>query len=272
MSVIKQSISLEEQPTKVYYKENPSTRYLGTIDYEVDASEYEEYSFTGNQSEIDSKFTSELSRGGQGSGWQVQATKTRLNGSLWELKIRRNKILKKEPEEVTPEEQQAQEGKWGSELAPRQTSVSITAVQQSILLHDRYKSYSADKLAAIKMYMNGSGGGEKVGTAKGVMTLNKIIPMDHDDVKFAIKTPTYYVPSMSVTYSYWSASKKTDMSKIGTKKNPPGVSVPAGYSSIFMGQSSSPLEKGYKVEENYVIGQFSEGVFNPGEGSGNGSK
>ena len=45
MSVIKQSISLEEQPTKVYYKESPSTRYLGTIDYEVDASEYEEYSF-----------------------------------------------------------------------------------------------------------------------------------------------------------------------------------------------------------------------------------
>jgi hypothetical protein len=60
MSVLKYSISLEEQPGKVIYKENPSTRYLGTIDYEVDASEYEEYSFTGNKDEIDARFSSEL--------------------------------------------------------------------------------------------------------------------------------------------------------------------------------------------------------------------
>jgi hypothetical protein len=110
------------------------------------------------------------------------------------------------------------------------------------------------------------GGGEKVGTSKGVMTLHKIIPMDNADVQFAIKTPTYYVPSMAVTYSYWSKSKKTDMDSIATEKSPPGVTIPKGYKSIFMGQNSSPLEKGYKVEENYVIGQFAEGVFNTNQG------
>jgi hypothetical protein len=259
MSVIKQSISLEEQPTRVSYKENPSTRYLNTIDYEVDASEYEEYSFTGNKSEIDSRFSSELSAGG--TGWQVQATKTRLTGNLWELKIRKNKVRKKEEEDVTPEEQEAQENKWGSELAPRQTSVSITAIQQSILLHDKFKELSEDQLGAIKMYMNGAGAGENVTTEKGVFMLNEIYPYKSSLVKFAIKNPTYYVPSMSVTYSYWSASKKTSLDKIATIKSPPGVTVPQGYTSLFMGQSSSPLEKGYRVEETYLIGKINKEVY-----------
>ena len=260
MSVLKYSISLEEQPGKIIYKENPSTRYLGTIDYEVDASEYEEYSFTGNKDEIDARFSSELGAGGR--SWQVQATKSRLNGSLWELKIRKNKIRKKEDdEEITEEQQQAGESKWGSELAPRQTSVSITALQQSILNHKRFENYPPDNLAAVKMYMNGASPGEKVGTSRGVLRLDEIMHITDEDVQFAIKNPTYYVPSMSVTYSYWSASKKTDMEGIGQEKNPPGVSVPEGYTSVFMGLSSSPLEKGYKIEENYIIGQFNKTLF-----------
>lgn len=263
MSNLNYSVTLEEQVTRTYFKENPSAYYLSTIDYEVDASEYEEYSFTGNKTEIDAQFETELARGG--TRWQVQATKTRTAGNLWELKIRKNSVRKKEnEEEPTPEQQAAGESKWGSEQAPRQTSVSITAVSQSILLHKKFETYSGDKLAAIKMYMNGASSGEKVGTSKGVMRLSDIIPIDDDAVKLAIKNPTYYVPSMSVTYSYWSASKKTDMSKIGTEKNPPGVTPPEDYKSIFMGQNSSPLEKGYRVEETYVIGQFNEEIFNPG--------
>ena len=253
------SISLEKQPTWVVYKEKPSSRYLGTIDYEVDPSEYEEYSFTGTKAEIDAKFTSELSAGG--TGRQVQCTKTRLNGDLWNLKVRRNAVRKKEDEEVTEEQQSAQENKWGSELAPRQTSVSITALQQSILNHKRFESYPPDNLAAVKMYMNGASPGEKVGTSRGVMRLDEIMHLTDEDVQFAIKNPTYYVPSMSITYSYWSASKKTDMEGIGQKKNPPGIKVPKGYTSVFMGLSSSPLEKGYKIEENYIIGQFNKTLF-----------
>lgn len=254
------SISLEKQPTWVVYKENPSSRYLGTIDYEVDPSEYEEYSFTGSKSEIDAKFSSELSAGG--TGRQVQCTKTRLNGDLWNLKVRRNAVRKKEDEEdVTEEQQQAQENKWGSELAPRQTSVNISAIQQSILNHKKFDSVPPDNLAAIKMYMNGSGGGEKIGTSQGVLRLDSLMHIDDDLVQFAIKNPTYYVPSMTVTYSYWSASKKTDLSSVAKPKDPPGVSVPEGYTSLSMGVSSSPLEKGYRVEETYLIGKFNKEVY-----------
>lgn len=263
MSEINYSITLEEQPTRVYYKENPSTYYISSISYEIDASEYEEYSFTGTKDEIDTRFTIELNS--SSNNWQVQATKTRMSGNLWELKIRKNKLRKKEDSsDITAEQQAALESKLGSEQAPKQTSVSITAVQQSILLHKNYENYSGDKLAAIKMYMNGATPGEKVGTSKGVMRLSDIIPIDDAAVKFAIKNPTYYVPSMSVTYSYWSATKKTDMTNIGKEKNPPGVTPQTGYKSIFMGQNSSPVEKGYRVEETYVIGQFNEGIFNPG--------
>lgn len=254
------SISLEKQPTWVVYKENPSSRYLGTIDYEVDPSEYEEYSFTGSKSEIDAKFSSELSAGG--TGRQVQCTKTRLNGDLWNLKVRRNAVRKKEDEEdVTEEQQQAQENKWGSELAPRQTSVNISAIQQSILNHKKFDSVPPDNLAAIKMYMNGSGGGEKIGTSQGVLRLDDLMHIDDDLVQFAIKNPTYYVPSMTVTYSYWSSSKKTDLSSVAKPKDPPGVSVPEGYTSLSMGVSSSPLEKGYRVEETYLIGKFNKEVY-----------
>ena len=254
------SISLEKQPTWVVYKENPSSRYLGMIDYEVDPSEYEEYSFTGTKAEIDAKFSSELSAGG--TGRQVQCTKTRLNGDLWNLKVRRNAVRKKEDdEEVTEEQQQAQENKWGSELAPRQTAVNISAIQQSILNHSKYDQVPADNLAAIKMYMNGSGGGEKIGTSQGVLRLDDLMHIDDDLVQFAIKNPTYYVPSMTVTYSYWSRSKKTDLSSVAKPKDPPGVSVPEGYTSLSMGVSSSPLEKGYRVEETYLIGKFNTEVY-----------
>ena len=139
---------------------------------------------------------------------------------MWNLKVRRNAVRKKEDEEVTEEQQSAQENKWGSELAPRQTSVSITALQQSILNHKRFESYPPDNLAAVKMYMNGASPGEKVGTSRGVMRLDEIMHLTDDDVQFAIKNPTYYVPSMSITYSYWSASKKTSMEGIGQKKRP----------------------------------------------------
>ena len=179
------------------------------------------------------------------------------------MKVRRNRVRQEteEEEDITAEEQQAQESKWGSESTPRQTSVNISAIQQSILNHSKYDQVPPDNLAAIKMYMNGSGGGEKIGTSQGVLRLDDLMHIDDDLVQFAIKNPTYYVPSMTVTYSYWSRSKKTDMSEVGKPKDPPGVSVPEGFTSLSMGISSSPLEKGYRIEESYMIGKFNKAVY-----------
>ena len=257
---VKYSISLEKQPTWVKYKELPSPKYLESVDYEVDSTEYEEYSFTGNLSEIEAQRSREL--GAAGKTLQVQATMTRLNGNLWELKIRKNACRKKETE-VDEEQQEALEMHYGSITNPKQTSINITAIQESILNHPKFTDIPKHNLGAIKMYMNGALPGEKIQTEDGTYILNDLMHLDDDLVQFAIKNPTYYVPSMTVTYQYWSSSKDTDMSGIAKPKNPPGVEVPEGYTSLYMGSSSSPVSggNGYTIQESYTIGKFNKAPY-----------
>lgn len=252
------SVSLEKQATWVIYKESPSSNELSTLSKYVDNSSFEEYSYTGSKSEIEAQKAAELASAGS---YQVQTTMTRLNGNLWELRIRKAPVKTKVNEEVTPEEQAAQENKYGSKTSPKQTSINITAIQESILNHPTYASVPPDNLGAIKMYMNGAGGGEKIGTSSGVVRLDSLMHLTDDLVQMAIKNPTYYVPSMTVTYQYWSAQKVTDMSEIGKPKSPPGVVVPDGFTSLFMGSSSSPAERGYTIQESYLIGKFNEEVY-----------
>ena len=110
--------------------------------------------------------------------------------------------------------------------------------------------------------MNGAGAGENVTTEKGVFMLNEIYPYKSSLVKFAIKNPTYYVPSMSVTYSYWSASKKTSLEGVAKPKDPPGVTVPQGYTSLFMGSKFFTVrERDIEVEETYLIGKINKEVY-----------
>lgn len=254
------SISLEKQPTWTIYKESPSSEELSLENKYVDSSEWEEYSFTGFRPEIEQQRATELA---SGNGWQVQATQTRLNGEIWELKIRKSPILLREDddEDISQEEQEALESKYGSVDKSKQTSIDITAIQESILNHDKYKDIPPDNLGAIRMYMNGSGAGEKIGTSMGTLRLDDLMHLTDPLVQLAIKNPTFYVPSMSVTYSYWKAQKQDDISDIGTRQKPKGVDIPEGYISLLMGRSSSPVEKGYRIEESFLIGKFNPELY-----------
>lgn len=71
------SISLEKQPTWTIYKESPTAETLSARNLVIDSSEYEEYSYTGKQSEIVAQKNRELLAAG--SSLQVQTTMTRLN-------------------------------------------------------------------------------------------------------------------------------------------------------------------------------------------------
>lgn len=267
-STIDYSISLTQQPTWIFYEEYPTARFIDSIDYEIDNSKYEEYSFTGKRSEVEKQQQTEFDSlyNAETATWasQIQATITRLNGDLWELKIRKNRIRKREDDsEATQEQQDAMEDKYGSQKTPKTISTEITAIQENILNHPKFANVPPDNLAAIKQYMNGAGPGEVFACSLGsAVRLGDLMSLEDELVQFAIKNPTYYVPSMTVTYQYWSNTKNTDMSDVGTIKAPPGSwSFPEGYTSLFMGRSSSPVEVGYTIQETYTIGKFNSAPY-----------
>ena len=143
-------------------------------------------------------------------------------------------------------------------------NTSVTAIQQSVLFKEPYKSWDAEKLGALKQYINGASpltpypkGLDSSGNPKQAF-LQDILPLDAD-VEKAIKNPVYYVPSVTITVSYWSSSPVSSMGTIGQEKKPSGgnFEIGEGYISLFMGASSSPADGGgYQIQETYNIGQY----------------
>lgn len=143
-------------------------------------------------------------------------------------------------------------------------NTSVTAIQQSILFKEPYKSWEAEKLGALKQYINGASpltpypkGLDSSGNPQQAF-LQDVLPID-DDVKKAIKNPVYYVPSVTITVSYWSSNPVSTIGKIGEEKQPSGgnFEIADGYISLFMGASSSPADGGgYTIQETYNIGQY----------------
>lgn len=252
-NTIKYNIKLQEQPSYTITKVSPSQEWLTDNHYTVNSSDYEEFTFTGNEAEVKDKRDAYLNDSGQ---HQISTTLTRLNGNLWQLQVRQSPLVKQaeeEQEDISPEEQE-----HGSKDNPKQLSISITAIQESVLNHAKYANLTPQQRGAIKAYMNGAMEGQKVADAYGqAIRLGQIMPMSDSLVQLALKCPSYYVPSIAVTYQYYSGSAVTDTGEIGQPKNPPGMSkLPEGYTSLFMGCSSSPQGKGYIIQESYTIGKF----------------
>lgn len=270
MSKIDYSISLEKQHTWTIYQEAPSSALLEKYQIVADNSWYEEYSYTGSRAEVEAQKAIELASASSNfskdmslnwSGLQVQTSMTRLQGELWELKVRKNLLKTRNGEDDTHADADAMAAEFGDEENPKTLSVAISAIQESILNHEIFEDYTAEQLGALKMYMNGATGGEKITNKEGKsITLKTIISPDSNDVKFVIKNPTYYVPSISITYSYWSFSRDDSTKEIGkpTTDIPGGFNPPAGYTALFMGRASTKEGSGYKVEETYLIGKFNK--------------
>lgn len=256
---IKHNIKLTEQPNHTIVKVNPSQEWLTENKYNTDGSEYVEQTFTGDEDQITQKRDQELAKGGESQ--QVTTTMSRLNGGLWQLQIRYTPLKKQSDDNDSSgddEDISQEESQWGSEVNPRQVSISITAIQESVLNHPKFANLSADKRGAIKAYMNGAMEGQQIADKNGkAMRLGQIISMSDNLVQLALKCPTYYVPSIAVTLQYYKSSPVNDISGIGEEKDAPGFGkLPEGYTSLFMGCSSSPQGKGYIIQESYTIGKF----------------
>lgn len=257
---IKHNIKLSEQPNYTIVKVSPSQEWLTENKYNTDGSEYEDQTYTGDKQQITAKRDEELSKASNKQ--QVTTTMSRLNGGLWQLQVRKTPLKKQTDSgsgggegegDITPEESE-----WGSQTNPRQVSISITAIQESVLNHSKYANLSPEQRGAIKAYMNGAMEGQKIADKDGkAMRLGQIIAMSDSLVQLALKCPSYYVPSIAVTLQYYSSSPVTDISGIGEEKNAPGFNkLPEGYKSLFMGCSSSPQGNGYIIQESYTIGKF----------------
>lgn len=254
--MIDYNITVKEQPTKTIVKVAPTQEWLTDNNYTVDSAEYIEYSYTGKQEDIIQQRDIELAKAG--SSYQISTTITRGNGDVWTLNVRQSD-LKKEETEVTPEE-----AEFGSKDNPKQLSINITAIQESVLNHAKYATLTDQQRGAIKAYMNGALDGQKVADSSGkAIRLGSIYAYSEPLTQLALKCPTYYVPSISVTFQYYSSSPVTDIAQIGTQKAPPANfgKLPDGYISLFMGCSSSPQGKGYVVQENYTIGKFNTELY-----------
>lgn len=282
MSIIKHNINLKEQASKSYIKNLPSNSDFVNYTVTIDSSEYTEYSFTGTKEEIDAQEELELAKASfspvddtvteieiREVGTAISTTKTRQDGDLWQLQVKVQRILQTLNPET--ENEQAQFEKYGQQGNPKIVNTSVTVLQQSILFkfaNENPSKWTPEKLGALKQYINGASEYTTVPTidANGQpiqMFLKDILPID-SDVKLALKNPVYYVPSVNVTVSYWSSMPITSIGNVGTPKNPSGGSFTpsAGYTSIFMGASSSPAEGGgYQIQENYTIGQYDTSLF-----------
>ena len=171
LKTIQYNITLQQQPTLTSVSVNPSQEWLTDNKYSVKGSEYEEWSYTGSEKEIKEQQEAELAEGNNQA--QITTTITRLNGNLWQLQVRKAPLIKSEAE-ATPEEQE-----HGSKDNPKQLSVSITAIQESVLNHPKYANLTPEQRGAIKAYMNGASAGQKVADKNGnPIRLHQIMPIN----------------------------------------------------------------------------------------------
>lgn len=287
-NVLKENIALRMQPTWTVYNQYPSAAVISEKNLQADSSQYEDYSFTGNLEEILEQEETELNKGSAAKGAKVAGsqdtyyhgrfvttTRTRLEGDIWQLQVRIQPLIWVNPEEevVTPEEIKEQKEKMGDVDGP-QVTYSTTALQQSILFHEAYEEFNAIQLGAIKRYMTGTSPGTLVPniSAEGAQPgpnepsipfkqwLQNLGGNTEKAAEFALKHPVYYVPSTSVTLSYFEASPETKTDEVGTVVESiptnPEMTAKAGYQIRFMGSSSTKVKGGWKITKNYVIGDF----------------
>ena len=277
MGIIRHNITLKEQAAKSFSKSAPDQKEFAKYNVSIDGSEFEEYSFTGTKEQIDEQEQNELGNAFVNPsletvteqktievGKAVTTTKTRQEGDLWQLQVRVQKLIQTLQPEQKTEKERIQEEKHGSKEHPKIVNTSVTAIQQSILFKEPYKNWTADKLGALKQYINGASpltpypfGIDNDGNPKQGF-LQEFLPLDAE-VELAMKNPVYYVPTVTITISYWSKEPVSNMGQIGQEKAPTGgnFEVQEPYVSVFMGASSSTVEGGgYQIQETYNIGQY----------------
>lgn len=266
MNTIHQSIALERQPTWTIVRVSPDADYIADNNWKSTGN-YETYSYTGNEAQIITQENLEHAQAISSLN-RITTTRTRLNGKIWQLEVKKDNH-EIETEEQTSAETEKFEGIYGSASNKKLKNVSISTLTQDILLNPRYKDCSNLELSIIRMYQNGSTGNDEIpepnpqGTEIKSVPISNYVAYDDPLVTLALKYKTYLVPNISLTFGWFSRQRPTidlEIPKFITGSID-GLRIPVGWQAMYCGRTyNAVIEnnriKGYEIEENYTIGQY----------------
>ena len=263
---IHESVELEQQPTIVKFNSYPSTTYINDHHLHTTGN-YEQYSYTGNQEQIDAKFLELKGNYSANVSNKVSLTRTRLNGYVWKLDVRIDEMEVKDPNaEVTSEDEKSLSEKYGTKGSPRLKSVEISTQDEDIFMHDKFKGVPPINLGVIKMYQDGAVESDTIPDPTDPTksyTCGHWMHYDDDLVQMAIKYKKFKVPNIVLTFTYFSKQKPeidTEIPKFFSSGDIfcGGYKAPEGWQVMFGGRGSERTEekKGFVVTETYSIGKY----------------
>lgn len=264
---IHESVDLEQQPTIVKFNTYPSTTYIN--EHHLNSTgNYEQFSYTGNQEQIDAKFEELRDIYSNNTTYKASLTRTRLNGYVWKLDVKIDELEVKDidDENISAEDEKSLSEKYGTKGNPRLKSVEISLTEQDILLHDKYKNVPPINLGVIRMYQDGALESDLIpdpADPSKSYTCGHWMHWSDDLVQMALKYKNYKVPNIVLTYTYFSTQKPvldTEMPKFykSGEAFAPGYAAPEGWQAMFGGRGSERTEekKGFVVTETFSIGKY----------------
>lgn len=261
------SVGLEQQPQITKFTTVPSQQYINS-NHLVATGNYEQYSYTGNKTQIDEKY-SQLVLGATNSN-KISLTRTRMNGETWKLDVRIDELVTQieDPEtagqNMSPQQEQEMSNKYGTETNPSLKSVNVSLTEQDILNHPMYDTVPPINLGVIRLYQDGAVESDMIPNPEDpsqAYTCGDFMHFDDDLVQMAIKYKSYLVPNITITYGYFSKTRPTidlNVPKFVTGSLPGGLSIPSGWQAMFCGRGSEATEegKGFVVTETYTVGRY----------------
>lgn len=263
---IHESIELELQPTVTKFTVIPSQDYINQ-NHLTATGNYEQFSYSGNKTQIDTKYEELYTTYSSSTDYKCSLTRTRLNGEIWKLDVRIDELNTKtdDPENVSPELEQSLSEKYGTQTNPKLKSVNVSTQEQDILLHPMYDAVEFPiNLGVIRLYQDGALESDMIPNPTDpsqAFECGQFMKWDDPLVQTALKYPTYLVPNITITYTYFSRQRPEidlDIPKFIKDKLPGGLVIPEGWQAMFGGRGSELTDekKGYVVTETYTIGKF----------------
>lgn len=266
---IHESVELELQPTITKFTVIPSQQYINE-NHLVATGNYEQRSYTGNKTQIDTKYSELYTTYSASNSSKCSLTRTRMNGEIWKLDVRIDELETQQdnPENISAELEQSLSDKYGTQANPKLKSVNVSTQEQDILLHPMYDEVAGFpiNLGVIRLYQEGALESDMIPNPDDpsqAYECGQFMAWDNPLVQTALKYPTYLVPNITITYTYFSRQRPEIQSNLEipqfvTGSLPGGLTIPEGWQAMFCGRGSELTEekKGYVVTETYTIGKY----------------
>lgn len=268
---IHESVELELQPTITKFTVIPSQQYINE-NHLVATGNYEQRSYTGNKTQIDTKYNELYNNYSSSTDYKCSLTRTRMNGEVWKLDVRIDELETQQdnPENISAELEQSLFRKYGTKANPKLKSVNVSTQEQDILLHPMYDALGEEgeelsiNLGVIRLYQEGALESDMIPNPNDpsqAYECGQFMAWDDPLVQTALKYKSYLVPNITITYTYFSRQRPTvdlNIPQFVIGSLPGGLNIPTGWQAMFCGRGSELTDekKGYVVTETYTIGKY----------------